>query len=238
MPELKTVIGVTDCSKYKNYSNWISSSGHVEIIPLSPERNNLEDLSACDGVMLTGGEDVHPRYYNHPEFYPYCYADDVNELRDEFELEILKYTETHHIPVLGICRGLQIANVFFKGTLIPDLPQWGKFNHSKLPDDTDRYHAIQVDPNSQLVQILGESKGMINSNHHQCIDRVGQQLIASALSPDGVIEAMERREPDTGAFLLLVQWHPERMKDQRSTFAQKVRASFMTACLKKTMEQQ
>ncbi|MCO5235436.1 MAG: gamma-glutamyl-gamma-aminobutyrate hydrolase family protein [Chitinophagaceae bacterium] len=236
MSEKRIIIGVTDCSKYKNYNDWISKPGNIETIQLSATRKNLADLALCDGVVLTGGEDVHPRFYNRPDLLPYCYADDISEIRDEFELQVLQYTEARGIPVLGICRGLQIANVFFGGTLIPDLPQWGKFNHSKLPDNTDRYHTIQPDPNAQLYQITEGEEGMINSNHHQCADRVGQRLVASALSPDGIVEAMERRNPDEGAFLCLVQWHPERMKDQGSNFAKKIRGAFIAACQQKKQE--
>ncbi|MBX3242755.1 MAG: gamma-glutamyl-gamma-aminobutyrate hydrolase family protein [Chitinophagaceae bacterium] len=222
-------IGVTDCSKYRNYANWISAYGpEAEVIKLTGAEG-LENLRRCDGVLLTGGEDVHPRFYNQPEMYDYCYKDDVSEERDEFEWKILEYTEANKIPVLGICRGLQIANVFFGGTLIPDIPTWGKYNHSKLPDDSDRYHAVSIDPNSRTYAIIGETEGTVNSNHHQSAAQIGRGLIVSAFSPDGIVEAMERKNPAEGAFLCLVQWHPERMKDQHSNFVQPVRAAFMKA---------
>ena len=80
------IIGVTDCSKYANYSNWILAQGrNVEVVQLSAARNNLDDIKVCDGVVLTGGEDVHPRFYDRPDLYQYCYKDDVSEARDEFE---------------------------------------------------------------------------------------------------------------------------------------------------------
>lgn len=230
----KIKIGVTNCSKYSNYANWIADYGQeVEIIKLTYTPENLEDLKQCNGVLLTGGEDVHPRFYNQPEMYAYCYEDDISEARDEFEWKVLTYTEKHQIPVLGICRGLQIANVFFGGTLIPDLPTWGKYNHSKLPDDSDRYHTISVDPNSWVYTIIGETAGVVNSNHHQSAGQIGRGLIVSALSPDGVVEAIERKDPAGGGFLNLVQWHPERMKDQQSNFVQKIRASFIDAAKNK-----
>ena len=230
MQDSKLIMGVTDCSKYANYSNWILAHGHnVEVVQLSAARNNLDDIKACDGVVLTGGEDVHPRFYNRPDLYEYCYKDDVSEARDEFEWRILEYTEANAVPVLGICRGLQIANVFFGGTLIPDIPRWGKFNHSKLPDDTDRYHSIQVDPASWLHGITGNEAVQINSNHHQSADAIGNGLIVSALSPDGVVEALERKNPDGASFLCLVQWHPERMNNQDSNFVKNIREAFVKA---------
>ncbi len=226
----KITIGVTDCSKYNNYASWIAAYGpEVNVIRLSASEGNLDALSRCNGVLLTGGEDVHPRFYHQPEMYAYCYKDDVSEERDAFEWKVLEYTEANKMPVMGICRGLQIANVFFGGTLIPDIPAWGKYNHSKLPDDSDRYHEVSVDPNSWLHGIVGDTTGLINSNHHQSAGRVGTGLIVSALSPDGVVEALERKDPSAGALLCLVQWHPERMKDQQSNFVQKVRTVFMEA---------
>ncbi|MBX2923050.1 MAG: gamma-glutamyl-gamma-aminobutyrate hydrolase family protein [Chitinophagaceae bacterium] len=229
MPQ-KIVIGVTDCSKYLKYSNWILGySEAVEVIQLSHWAKNFEEIKKCRGIVLTGGEDVHPRFYNKPELYKYCYETDVNEARDEFELEILKYTEANNIPVLGICRGLQIANVFFGGTLIPDIPTWGKFNHSKLPDDSDRYHKTMVDPSSWLYTIIHRQEGTVNSNHHQSADIIGKGLIVSAFSPDGVVEALERKDPEGKSFLCLVQWHPERMNDQESNFVKNIREAFVEA---------
>ena len=228
------IIGVTDCSKYTNYANWILARGpEVKVKKLTRRPSNLEDIKDCDGVVLTGGEDVHPGVYNRPDLYEYCYKDDVSEARDEFELKILEYTEANAVPVLGICRGLQIANVFFGGTLIPDIPRWGKFNHSKLPDDTDRYHSILVDPASWLHKITGNEAGLVNSNHHQSADAIGKGLIVSALSPDGIVEALERKNPDGGSFLCLVQWHPERMNDQGSNFVKNIREAFIGASGKK-----
>lgn len=224
----KIVIGVTDCSKYANYANWILAYGpEVEVKKLSWRPSDFEDIKNCDGVLLTGGEDVHPRFYNRPDFYDYCFKDDVSEARDEFELEVLRYTEANKIPVLGICRGLQIANVFFGGTLIPDIPTWGKFNHSKLPDDSDRYHKITVDPSSWLYSVIDRQEGTVNSNHHQSADIIGKGLIVSAFSPDGVVEALERKDPEGKSFLCLVQWHPERMNDQESNFVKNIREAFI-----------
>lgn len=230
----KIKIGVTDCSKYDNYANWMAAYGDiVEVVKIPYEGFNLTMLEDCSGVLLTGGEDVHPRFYNQPDFFEYCYAEDVSEVRDEIELAILAYTEATRIPVLGICRGLQIANVFFGGTLIPDIPVWGKYSHSKTPEDNDRYHEVSIDPSSWLFTIVGEGMGQVNSNHHQSADRIGKGLIVSALSPDGVVEAIERKDPTAGAFLCLVQWHPERMNAQESNFVQNLRRSFVQACATK-----
>lgn len=222
-------IGITDCSKYPNYERWIAGAG-ATVIRLSPIENNLSDIEKCDGVILSGGEDVHPRFYNKIEYLELCH--EVDQGRDEFEWKVLEYTKQNRLPLLGICRGLQVANVFFGGTLIPHIPAFGKFDHSKTGSD-DRYHAVQIDPNSELKSIVGVTTGEINSAHHQCADRVGKGLVVNALSPDGIIEGMEREDKGTGWYLQLVQWHPERMKDLNSNFSVNLRKSFLEACAAK-----
>lgn len=226
----KIIIGVTDCSKYEIYRDWVLSYNNlVEVIKLSYKLNNFEDIKHCQGIVLTGGEDVHPRYYNHSEYYNYCHEDDIDELRDEFEFKILDYTERHQIPLLGICRGMQVGNVYFGGTLIPDIASWGKFDHAKMPDKSDRYHEIIINPSSWLNQIVNTDKGLVNSNHHQSTDKMGKNLVVSALSPDGIAEAMERLYPEGKSFLCFVQWHPERLKDQQSPFSKNLNEAFISA---------
>ena len=221
------VIGITDCAKYFHYGSWIREQPDVEIIKLSYHENNPGDVERCDGVVLTGGNDINPRLYNQPEYLVYCHQKDIDEKRDEFEWKVLQYTEERQLPILGICRGLQFVNVFFGGTLVPDIPAFGKFNHSKFEEGKDRDHLIEIDTNSLLYEITGQEKGEINSAHHQSVDMPGYGLVANAMSPDGVIEGMERKEAKGKSFMLLVQWHPERMTNQESIFSQNIRRSFL-----------
>lgn len=218
-------IGITDCSKYDHYHQWISEEPRVNIVKLSAEHNNADAVASCDGVILSGGEDVHPRYYHHDDYLPLC---EVNETRDAFEWAVLTLADRSGIPLLGICRGLQLANVFYGGTLIPHIPLAGKFDHTRYKDD-DRYHRVEVDPNCLLARIVDAVSGEINSAHHQCVDRVASGLVANALSPDGVVEGLER-EGGSGSFFQLVQWHPERMKDRDSAFSKNLRNAFVGAC--------
>lgn len=219
-------IGITDCSKYTNYQKWIEGEPDTTVIKLSHHTNNLSEIEKCDGILLTGGEDVHPRFYNKNEFLDYCH--EVDEERDEFEWKVLEYTESHKLPLLGICRGLQMANVFYGGTLLPDVPVFGKFDHSKQGEN-DRYHIVQVDPNSLLQKIVGASGGDINSAHHQSADHIGKGLVSNAISPDGVVEGLEKKDKENHPFFLLVQWHPERMTDQASKFSQNIKREFLEA---------
>lgn len=222
----KIIIGVTDCSKYDNYAKWIAQEPDVEAIKLGYKQDTFADIKRCHGILLSGGEDVHPKFYNRPEYFSYCYLDDVDEKRDEFELKVIHYTQEKKLPLFGICRGLQIANVFFGGSLIPDIPTFKNSNHSKIEGE-DRYHEIKTEGSSQLRKLTGLEKGEVNSAHHQSVDRLGDGLVASAFSPEGIVEGIERQYPDGKPLLLLVQWHPERMMNQDSAFTKKIRQSFL-----------
>lgn len=222
----KITIGITDCSKYLNYESWLLSEPEVEVIKLSQKLKNASDAQKCDGIILSGGEDVHPRYYNQPEYLPYCH--EIDEARDEFEFKVLDEVEKNQLPLLGICRGLQVANVYYKGTLIPDIPSFGKFNHSRY-SDADRYHALEVDVTSELYKITQVKSGEINSAHHQSAGLIGKGLVANCLSVDGIIEGIERQKSDGKPFLQLVQWHPERMTDLGNPFSKKIKEAFVQA---------
>jgi putative glutamine amidotransferase len=222
-------IGITDCSKYANYQKWIDGEPGVRVIKLSQHDNNLKDVDRCDGIILSGGEDIHPRYYNKPEYLDYC--GEIDERRDEFELKVLQLTEQKQLPLLGICRGLQVANVYFGGTLIPDIPAFGRFNHSRFPDK-DREHTVQVDPYSDLYKITGALTGQVNSAHHQSAELVAKSLITNSISADGIIEGLELKAKEGKPYLQLVQWHPERMNDQQNVFAKNIKRSFLEAVLK------
>jgi putative glutamine amidotransferase len=231
----KIIIGVTDCSKYEKYANWIKAySLDIEAIKLSEKINNLEAASQCHGLLFTGGEDVHPRFYNKPEYLKYCHKDDISEARDVFEMKLMEYSEANAVPVLGICRGLQIYNVFRGGTLIPDIPSWekDKINHAKTKEGLDSYHSSIVTPDSWLNKITGLLHGDTNSNHHQSADIIGDGLVTSAVTEDGIVEAIDQKNPEGKSFLCLVQWHPERMKDQHSPFVQNIREAFVNASQK------
>lgn len=223
----KIKIGVADCSKYDKYAAWISQDTDVEVIKLGYALNDFDEIKKCQGVLLTGGEDVHPRFYKRPDLLKFCYSDDVDERRDEFDLSVINYTQQNNLPLLGICRGLQITNVFFGGTLIPDLPSFGKFNHSKFGEGRDRYHSILIDGHSQLSKICSLESGEVNSAHHQSVKHVGVGLVANCFSQDRVIEGLERVEPKNHSYLLLVQWHPERMNDQSNPLTATIKKSFL-----------
>ena len=222
----KIVIGITDGRLYENYANWIAMDGDVELVRLGHNFNNLEDIKRCQGLFMTGGEDVHPRLYNNPAYVEQFKLSDFDERRDEFEMQLLAHWQTSKMPLLGVCRGLQLVNVFLGGTLIPDLPSFGKFNHSRMLT-APRYHAVQVDTNSQLFSLLKIASGEVTSIHHQSVDRIAQGLVTNTITADGVIEGAEWLSPQGKVPMILIQWHPEAMQDKGSPFSKNIRKYFV-----------
>src|SRR5882762_10116981 len=164
----------------------------VEPVRISPD--DPRSLDALDGLLLTGGADVNPALYGdqrHPK------TEDPNDPLDELEIRLLRDALSAGLPVLAICRGMQLFNVFHGGTLI---------QHLDSHDSPDALHDIQIVPNSRLASIVGSGAHVVNSRHHQAVARPGDGLIVSARSSDGVIEALERPGQ---AFAVAVQWHPE-----------------------------
>lgn len=227
------VIGMTEGRMFDLYANWIIGKDNIKIIPLGYNRNNADELNKCDGIVFTGGEDVHPKYYHREDYLQYCKPPDFDEQRDAFEWQLLVQLQQRPLPLLGICRGLQLINVFYGGTLIPDIVTWGKFIHTKFADDTERYHKIVIDENSTLKNIVNETGGIVNTIHHQSADKIAKGLAVAALSVDGVVEAIEKKD-DTlyAAFMCLIQWHPERMTDPKSPMVAPLRKKFLEEVIK------
>ncbi len=115
---------------------------------------------------------------------------------------------------------------------MPDIPSFGKPDHTKYEEGRDRYHPVHVEKNSFLSSITGEY-GEVNSAHHQSVDQVAEALVANAFSQDGIVEGLERKEKNKDPFLLLVQWHPERMVDLQSPFSKNIRDAFIDSILRK-----
>lgn len=227
---MKITIGITDCGdKHPIYEKWIlCQNTDINVIKLGYKYNNLDEISLCDGVLLTGGEDVHPRFYNKPENLPFCNPDFMDEDRDQFEWRVCEYIFANKVPALGICRGLQFVNVFLGGTLVADIPSIGKNNHSKYYEGKDRYHPIEVFPDSTLADLIGTTKGEINSAHHQSVDISAPSLVVNSLSDDGIVEGLEWKTPGNHS-LTLVQWHPERIEDVHNPFNHRIREVFIQA---------
>ncbi len=223
-------VGISYCdSKLENYLNWLKRSPvEIEPVILSYKELNADDLRKCDGLILTGGDDVHPEFYGEPE----REGDEYNRERDWFEFKLLDIAFSKNLPILGICRGLQITNVYLRGSLVFDIQTVIGTNHRKDErTGEDRVHDIFVINNSKLFNIVGEEKGTVNSSHHQSADRIGEGLRVNAKCDDGVIEGLEWEGDDR--FVMLVQWHPERMRDINSAFSKNLLESFVNSILQK-----
>ncbi len=208
--------GRTD-AEYERYATWVQHwIPDVTLLRLSSAGAATTDLASCGGLMLTGGGDVHPRYYGMPEALELMKG--MDEKRDEFEFRLIDDALRLRLPVLGICRGSQVFNVATGGTLIPDIERTGRPSHRR-DGERDRIHGIVMERNSSLRTIVGRDDGEVNSSHHQAVDTPGKGLVISARSADGVAEALEWGNGSGMSFLLLVQWHPERMADRKSPFS-------------------
>jgi putative glutamine amidotransferase len=171
--------------------------------------------------------DVTPRFYNNERTdYPNK-PDEWNETRDEFEMHVFETAMNFGHPVLAICRGMQLVNVALGGDLIQDLEEAEKDDHRKH-ENVDTQHSITIAEHTLLHQITESSSGTINSAHHQAVGRISDELMVSALSPDGVIEGAEWKEKADEPWLLCVQWHPERMKDgETNPLSKNIRSKFL-----------
>ena len=208
------VIGITfSTTRFEFYPRWvIGNDRQIRIVLLAAHLSNAALLDDCDAVVLTGGTDIHPSLYNSERLdYPHAPKDGWDNARDDFEQAIFKQALIKKMPVLAICRGLQLVNASLGGTLLADLEESGKNNHRRMAD-ADGEHLVQLSPGSQLAEIAQTHQAMINSAHHQAVDRVADELMISGISPDNGIEALEWKLPANHSPLLAVQWHPERVE--------------------------
>jgi putative glutamine amidotransferase len=222
-------IGITDCGKFENYRRWMTMEPDVEVVKLSFHDQNAGDVEFCDGILFSGGEDVHPALYGKPEFIEDYGLKEIIPARDQFEYTVLEKALEVKKPVLGICRGLQLINVYLGGTLLPDIPSLSKSSaHGKISGQ-DQIHEIQIENLSILHDITRREKGHVNSAHHQSVDKPADNLKISAFSEPSIIEALEWKNPMQKSWLLMVQWHPERMQDLSSPFSGNVKKAFLNA---------
>lgn len=209
-----------------NYLNWFTPEdvgGDVEIVKLDV---GSHEFNGCAGIVLTGGTDVHPNQYDGDEDYP-LKPEKWDEERDIYEEKVYKYAKFNKLPVLAICRGLQLVNVIEGGTLIQDLGE-GNAIHKK--EEVDKEHRVTVDSRTLLGDVTGVMSEQVNSAHHQAVDLVGNDLMVNAVSKDDVIEGLEFKDKTNKGFMLAVQWHPERMNNKEvSPLSKGIKGAFLSA---------
>ena len=210
---MKPRIAVTDTGnevKQANYLRWLQKAGELDLVIINVANDNADILQQCHGLVLTGGTDVHPSYYGRKKKdYPHAPAH-FDKKRDQLEAACFESAMNQRIPVLAICRGMQLSNCLLGGSLIQDLGKKGNQIH-KAVGVRDKGHAVEVVEGTLLHEMVGQSRMLVNAAHHQALDRLAPRLRISASSDDGIIEAVEWAEPDAKPFFVGVQWHPERM---------------------------
>ena len=219
--------------KHKNYQNWLKGDDDIEIITLSAEKNNADAIKDCDGLVLSGGIDSDPVFYQGPTEYPDKPGEGWDTARDLFEKILYEQALQKAIPILAICRGLQLVNVLQGGSLIQDL---GTLNEAhKAIEELDKEHTIEVFENTLLSEIASGNTGRVNSAHHQAIDKLGDGLLVNCKAADGTIEGAEWKVKEGKPFLLCVQWHPERMykiRLQDEPLSKNIRNRFIVEIIK------
>ncbi len=203
---------------------WALHRAGLNTIRIAPEAQCLTD--GLDGLVISGGTDINPALYGQrPD--PATDAPDV--ARDQMEVQLLDAALHVGIPILCICRGMQMLNVVHGGRLIQDLAtsinHAQKVGESEKPGSHPMAHPLDVIPGTRLAEIIGEERHAVNSRHHQAIDKLGSGLIVAARADDGTPEAIERPGMD---FVLGIQWHPEDQINV-STAAQKLFEAFASA---------
>lgn len=183
----------------RTYAHAITRAGGIPIIlpPIIDLSDQLETLlSRCDAIVLHGGGDIDPKHYGQSPTTPALYG--INSNHDEIEIAVARQALAEDIPMLAICRGLQVVNVAHGGTLIQDLG---------TDDHRQKYHPVNLTPDSKVAQAIGATQAKAcHSFHHQAVDSVGNGFVVTGVATDGTIEAIEST---TATWYVAVQWHPE-----------------------------
>ncbi|MDR1741958.1 MAG: gamma-glutamyl-gamma-aminobutyrate hydrolase family protein [Synergistaceae bacterium] len=211
---LRDFFSVNIFVSYLNYVKRIEAAGGI---PLNIPCWRIDDDTArsiagrLDGILFIGGEDINPMLYNELR----RGANDPVSDRDEAEMRLFDAFYRARKPILGICRGAQLMNVFFKGKLIQDIHMDGErtgknyIEHLRTDFRNDPVHTVTIADGSRMATVLmGRKSFRVNSLHHQAIGEIGEGLVPVAWSEDGIIEALER---PGYPFMFGVQWHPERL---------------------------
>ena len=199
MPRMSTDPELTVAqSKYPE--SLARAEAEVKWVDLADPERAVAEALPCDGLLLPGGGDMDPKFYGQ-ERIPAC--GEPNLLRDAAEPPLLRAFLAADKPVLAICRGIQLMNVVLGGDLYQDIKPLAHVPHN---DHWGKVHTVTVRRGTKLAAILGQDTVLVNSQHHQAVDRVAPGLTLAALSEDGFVEAIEK--PDA-RFCIGVQWHPE-----------------------------
>jgi len=211
---------------FSDYSQAILYAGGAPVIvPAAQNRKSLSRvLDSVQGLILSGGPDVHPKRYGEE---PMAGLGEVDEALDSMELMAAGLALERDIPILGICRGIQVLNIALGGTLYQDIPSQmpDSICHTPKTDKAVNTHTVRVEVKSRLRRILGKPEIWVNGKHHQAVKDPAPGLVVTARARDGVIEAVEHPGKP---YVIGVQWHPEgTWRDD--PFSKKLFRSFLRA---------
>ena len=208
---MKIALLYTDTEeKHHHYVSWLKANDDIQVVKLSAEEANLHEIDTSDALVLSGGRDIHPKAYNNDcTDYPHA-PDCFDKERDAFEIRAFHRAQERGLPVLGICRGMQLINCILGGTLHQDLGNELNLSHSG-DAGVGKAHEVKVVPHTLIAELTAGEHAVVNSSHHQAVDQLGKGLKPNCVALDGTIEGFEWADPAGKSFLLGVQWHPERM---------------------------
>jgi len=196
-----------------NYIKWLKSvdPGLNYFVMNNMPMDSVEIVfDQCSALLLTGGEDVYPGKYGQAEDTIICGK--INFYRDSLEFLLIDLAMDRETPIMGVCRGQQILNVAFGGSLIVDIPsRYHSLVYHRCDDWQNCFHEVNVINNSMLSMISGVDGGQVTTNHHQAVQRLADTFRVMATSNDGLIESIGWKDPADKPWLMAVQWHPERM---------------------------
>lgn len=211
----------------------LRAGGLPWIFPPTPDVAALrEAVGRCDGIMMTGGDDIAAAMHRPDagsELASRCVGVDAG--RDLFETALLGEWAARPVPLLAVCRGLQVLNVALGGTLYVDLPSErpGEVRHNQTDRKDEPVHAVVVERGSLLARSTGRRSLQVNSTHHQAVRELAPGLRPVAIAPDGVVEAAEWADSANRPWLVATQFHPERLAPRRAEF-RRLFGAFVGAC--------
>lgn len=230
-------IGITKLSTEGHYSNYgkfiLAADSTVELVDLyhTTTDSGLMLFEDCDGLLICGGPDIYPGWYGKEQDTALCGY--IDRRRDTLEYKALMTAIERGIPVLGICRGEQMINVALGGTLYADIPIQYPVPETHRCDNPDScFHAVYLTENSLLHSITEAKIGVVNTNHHQGVEKLAPPLLITGRSHDGFVEVIQWADTTDKSWLLGVQWHPERLNYEQNPFSLKIGKAFIEAVKK------